>query len=292
MTTLAQKIAWGAWASLARLVSTNSACPECGNDTSSVVDRKALVTELRRCSRCRLMYRVPTTGPSFDEMFYNKSYSQGFTTDVPDDHALQEMLTSGFKRTVKDYEKYVDALVALGARKGERLFDFGASWGYGSWQLAHFGFAVIASEIAEKRLEFARGKLRLSMVKDPFSETFLRESRRSFDIFFSCHVLEHVPKPGKIWELAQTLLSPGGLFVAITPNGSQAARQANSNWRKLWGLVHPNLLDDEFYFTRFRAPGRVVGSLPLDPAALAEWNGTGDLRLPLEGPELLFAARL
>lgn len=292
MTGAAQRLAYLAWASLARCAKWRPACPECGSPNSARVDRKYVVTELRRCRSCRLMYRIPHDSPTFNRWFYNLFYSQGFTTDVPDQTALDAMLVSGFKDTPKDFDRYIEVLRMLGARPGQRLFDFGASWGYGSWQLRRAGFEVVASEISRSRRHFASEKLGVSTVEDPFDPQFREEFAGRFDIFFSSHVLEHVPQPGRVWTLARELLRSGGLFVAITPNGAEEARRTNPEWRKLWGLVHPNLIDDEFYLARFSAPARLVASLPLDPHALSDWAAGGDTRLSLSGGELLFAARL
>ncbi len=44
-----------------------------------------------------------------------------------------------------------------------------------------------------------------------------------FDVFFSSHVLEHVPDLRKVFEYAASVLRRGGIFVAFTPNGSTTA---------------------------------------------------------------------
>lgn len=237
------------------------------------------------------MYRVPVEGERVNKLFYNCMYKQGLTTETPDDAALREMINMKFVNTAKDYTRYIEALFALGAKAGQKLFDFGASWGYGSWQLREAGFDVEASEIGRRRREFAAQKLGIVIVEDPRQPDYLEKRRGTFDIFFSCHVLEHVPRPRSVWALARELLRPGGLFIAITPNGSTEARRANPEWRRLWGLVHPNLLDPDYYLTSFPAPARLVASLPLEkPSPLSCQEGDRVLRV--DGPELLFAARV
>jgi 2-polyprenyl-3-methyl-5-hydroxy-6-metoxy-1,4-benzoquinol methylase len=73
-----------------------------------------------------------------------------------------------------------------------------------------------------------------------------------FDIFFSSHVLEHVPSVREAIDFGFRILKPGGIFVAVTPNGSAEFRKNHpSAWHKLWGLVHPNFLDDIFYRSIF-----------------------------------------
>jgi len=43
----------------------------------------------------------------------------------------------------------------------------------------------------------------------------------SFDGVFSINVLEHVPDPPLLMAEAARVLVPGGLFLAVTPNGDQ-----------------------------------------------------------------------
>lgn len=73
-----------------------------------------------------------------------------------------------------------------------------------------------------------------------------------YDCVFSSHVIEHVPSPAKAFEYAFKLLRNEGLFVSFTPNGSSAARARNPNWKKLWGEVHSNFVDEEFLERSFR----------------------------------------
>lgn len=63
------------------------------------------------------------------------------------------------------------------------------------------------------------------------------------DLFFSNHLLEHVPGPSDAIATARRLLKPGRLFVAITPNGSlgyldAAADRRASRWCQGVGPDH------------------------------------------------------
>ncbi len=55
-------------------------CPNCDNPKNKVLERKFLITTLRRCQNCYLMYRAPTLNEEESNKFYQKSYSQGFTS--------------------------------------------------------------------------------------------------------------------------------------------------------------------------------------------------------------------
>jgi len=129
VTASAQRPAYLAWASLARCASRFPACPQCSSPVSARVDRKNVVTELRRCRSCHLMYRIRHDSPAFNRWFCNRFYRQGFTMDVLDQASLDAMLAIGFRDTPKDFGRYIDALRIVGARPGQRLFDYGASWG-------------------------------------------------------------------------------------------------------------------------------------------------------------------
>jgi SAM-dependent methyltransferase len=252
------------------------------------MDRKYIVTQLRRCPSCKLLFRTPTDKPFHNQSFYEREYVQGFTTDLPSDAELSSLTSSNFKGTEKDYSYYIDILRQLGLMPGSKIFDFGCSWGYGSAQLAQAGFHVLAFELAEPRRRFASQKLRVSVVDDMQSAMLDYESK--FDCFFSAHVLEHVPSPSSVLEYARKLLSSNGLFVSFTPNGSEAHRHCSKGWSKMWGEVHPNFIDDVFLDSSFNGSPRVVGSSPLKRVLLPQ---TPELvRLDeLAGDELFFAAQ-
>lgn len=252
-----------------------------------MADQKYLVTTLVRCEKCELMYRSPITGDEENRSFYQKAYKEGFTTDLPSESQLRTLLDSGFPGE-KNYKKYIDVLTALGCSPGQRLFDFGCSWGYGSWQFKSYGFEVESFEISQPRANFAREKLGLRV----FSS--MDDVAAPVDIFFSAHVLEHVPSVAATIETALRILRPGGLFVAFTPNGSEAYRSIDpGGWHRLWGYVHPQMLDDIFYRKRFGGDSVTFDTSPYDLGKLSRWSQGGDPEgeIDLSGGELLCAYR-
>jgi 2-polyprenyl-3-methyl-5-hydroxy-6-metoxy-1,4-benzoquinol methylase len=249
------------------ILNNENHCPSCGCKEYAVADRKYLVTSLRRCAQCRLLYRCPLTSTSENEKFYQQEYSQGFTTDIPTDEVLNKFLECNFKNTEKDYSDYINVLKALACKEGMSLFDFGCSWGYGSKQFQEFGFNVTSFEISKLRCDFAKNKLNINACSD-LSE--FDNVANSFDIFFSSHVLEHVPSVQNVIQFAWRVLKPGGLFVAFTPNGSNEFCVAYpDNWHKLWGMVHPNFLDKQFYESYF--DNYILMSNPFSHNDLTNW---------------------
>jgi 2-polyprenyl-3-methyl-5-hydroxy-6-metoxy-1,4-benzoquinol methylase len=263
-------------------------CPSCLGTSSHVVDRKLLITQLRRCKNCRLMFRTPTDIPTVNAHYYDRKYIQGFTTNMPSDATLTEMKRINFTGTEKDYSYYIRVLTGLGLTSGARVFDYGCSWGYGSFQLVQAGFVVTAFEIAHGRRSYAQKKLGIQIVDDMNLAT--GEFAGQFDCFFSAHVLEHVPSPAQSLNYAMLLLKPGGIFVSFTPNGSSGFRAASSDWSKLWGEVHPNFIDDIFLDYSFKRSPRVIGSSPVTNASIPDEVTMRRLDQLARG-ELFFAAR-
>jgi len=267
----------------------NSFCPSCGCEESSFVSRKYLVTALRRCNGCQLLFRTPTTDFTENASFYQEDYVEGFTTDCPNDQVLSEYLETSFRGTEKDYSRYIDVIYAAGASPGDRIFDFGCSWGYGSWQIAQRGFDVECYEISLPRAHFARDKLGLKV------HPSLSEVGAGFDVFFSAHVLEHVPSVEEVINFGMSILKPHGLFIAFTPNGSTQYREvAEESWNKLWGMVHPNFLDEKFYKSRFTQSPPLILSNPFSLDVIREWEFADKVNhhgIQLNGDELLLIVR-
>jgi 2-polyprenyl-3-methyl-5-hydroxy-6-metoxy-1,4-benzoquinol methylase len=271
----------------AQFTKTRFSCPNCGSALNSTIDRKYLITQLRRCGSCQLLFRTPTDDPANNLSFYENEYRQGFTTGLPTDAALAEMKQSNFAGTEKDYSYYLGVLKQLGLKLGSSVFDYGCSWGYGSYQLVKAGFEVVSFEVAPSRSRYAHEKLGIQTVSD----MNLNGYSNHFDCFFSAHVLEHIPAPAKAFDYAIRLLKRDGLFVSFTPNGSSAHRATSPNsWSKAWGEVHPNFIDEIFLDRSFERSRRIVGSSPVTNPSLPEQIQLKRVN-KLDGGELFFCAQ-
>lgn len=245
------------------------------------------MTALCRCKQCKLLFRIPTTTKKENAAFYQKDYTQDFTTDLPCDEKLGAYLKTKFTNTEKDYSVYIEIVRKANGNDGIKLFDFGCSWDYGSWQLMQGGFDVDSYEISVPRAEFARKKLGINVHADLSAVTEV------YDCFFSCHVLEHVPSIKDVINFGFRILKPGGTFIAITPNGSEARRIIDPvRWRRLWGMVHPNMLDDIFYASMFDDKSYFMTSSPYRLDNIDEWRKSPcQITDRKSGSELLIIAR-
>jgi 2-polyprenyl-3-methyl-5-hydroxy-6-metoxy-1,4-benzoquinol methylase len=266
-------------------------CPNCGSPSRTVVHKKYIVTKLCRCIQCNLLFRVPTDNPNRNKIFYETQYNQGFTTTLPSTQDLLNFKSISFAGTDKDFFGYIKILRSLGITPDSRVFDFGCSWGYGSYQLGKAGFDVTAFEVAVTRGQYAERELGVRLVNDMEQVIIDPAHHQSYDCFFSAHVLEHIPAPQCAFRYAHQLLKMGGIFVSFTPNGSVACQKAEpSSWGKLWGEVHPNFIDDLFLDQSFGNSPRIFGSTPIESARLPARVEARRVN-QLSGTELFFAAR-
>lgn len=286
------KLRYFCGSALKGLLRRGLSCPSCGASGGAALDRKWGVTAMRRCSGCGLLFRTPTTSAAENAAFYQEDYEQGFTTDMPPEQELAKLLKSQFEGEDKNYSGYVKVLRALAVADGAKLFDYGCSWGYGSWQLRQAGYAVDSYEISQPRARYAASHLGVTRV-DPQHAV-----AGSYDVFFSAHVIEHVPSVSAMIDLGMRLLKPGGLFVAFTPNGSMAFRELKpSDWHLMWGLAHPQLLDVEYVTRAFAGKPLLLSSAPLHLPEhghpvddIAAWQRNVEPHvLGLEHVEMMFA---
>lgn len=266
-------------------------CPNCGGRKAPIQQGKHFVTRLLRCETCKLLFRAPTDPPDFGKEFYQDDYQQGFTTDCPTDANLNSMLEKSFSGTPKDFAEKIDLLHRLGLPQGARVLDFGASWGYGTWQFSRAGFDAVGFEPSRRRARYAEEKLDVQVFSDETKlDTLVKE--KPFDAVFSSHVLEHVPKPSSTIEKTASWLRPGGFLVAYTPNGSVEYRNKDpQGYRNHWGMVHPNYLDAKFYEEALKGWTTYITGTPVDKERLSAWDQRSPIRERLTSWELLVIAK-
>jgi hypothetical protein len=195
------------------------------------------VTALYGCATCGLMFRMPKGSEADDAAFYQHDYEQGGTTEVPTQDELKALKLEAFAPIGRDYTGYIEVLRALGLAPGDRIYDYGASWGYGSWQFTRAGFSVYSYEISRARSRYAERYLDCNVLAEPVAVP------EPVACFFASHVLEHLGQPHALWRLASQVVGPGGLIVLFMPNGEPArARRDPGRYHQQWGRVHPLLL--------------------------------------------------
>lgn len=262
-------------------------CPFCQNSEFRRIDSKWGVVELRECTQCALLYRAPSDSVRQSEKFYEEEYESGETTKLPLPEELERLRLGNFQDFGRSYLRYMGVLAALGVKRDARILDFGASWGYGVFQFREAGFDAAGFEVSRRRGEFARRELGVEIM-DTLDGV---ESR--FDVFFSSHVMEHLPDLRRVLATARRVTKPGGWFVALTPNGSAPYRHAAAkSFHHLWGFVHPVLIQDKFMQHVFASEPYFLASDLESLEALRSWNHIEPCVQGMAGWELFVAARL
>ncbi len=234
----------------------NKQCTYCNSSQYKVISKKFFVTKLVRCENCKFMFRIPITNVKENNAYYQNKYTGGgqdliddkdnFTVDIPKEIQKNNLKFIDFKNSDKDYSKYISVLSKINKIYSQtkfKLFDYGCSWGYGSYQLKEAGYEVTSYEISKSRSDYAKNKLGINTL--PNLENVQSET---FDFFFSAHVLEHLPEPKKTLDFALNIIKKGSYLLIFTPNGSLERKNKDFyRWNKAWGLIHPNLIDEQFY---------------------------------------------
>lgn len=267
-------------------------CPSCGAGNSKLIDRKYLVSRLFECSKCGLYYRHPLETPQTNRDFYQSQYQQAdsVTTFMPDDGEDLERLKNNIAANPdnpKNAQRLRRIFEGLYPEKSSlSIVDYGASWGYISWQLKSFGMQVQSYEISVPRARYGNIHLDLNILTDE------NQLKGGNDIFFSSHVIEHVPSVANMLKLAASLTNKDGFIVTLCPNGSPEYRETDpSGFHKCWGQVHPNYLNAQFFRQYYTHNPLFLTSTPLDLVALANWDQKSHFSGDLSGGELLAIAR-
>jgi SAM-dependent methyltransferase len=183
---------------------------------------------------------VPKEDPAAAVNFYQKAYKAGFASDMPPAPALAGLLEKKFIGSDGgDYSARIAVCQAVGLKPGDVILDFGCSWGYGSWQLRQAGFCVYSFEVSRARAGYARSSLGCETVDN------LSTLDGKVDCFFSSHVIEHLPNPTTILEMARKALRPGGVGVTFCPNGDPSSAWSD-HYGDLLGKHHPSVITPAF----------------------------------------------
>jgi hypothetical protein len=259
-------------------------CPCCGCVELRTIDRKFFHT-LEQCSRCGILSRFPGDSSSQLIAFYQHDYAEpGLTTELPSQAELRRLKIGGFKDSGKDFSLVISLLQAVGIQHGDRVLDWGANWGYGTWQLRRAGFQAEGFEISKPRAQFAT-ELGIVLATSP------GEVHGPFDAVYSSHVLEHVDNPLAVIRYQLSITKPSGFVIAHTPNGSADRRRNDPvSFHSNWGQVHPFLLTDEFVTNNFRMFPLFVSSLD-DPDVVRKWDRESQFLGSMFGAGLFFIIR-
>jgi len=265
-------------------------CPYCASPDTQLKQRKLYLLELRTCTFCGLMYRWPKSTPDFAERYYQSRYKESsLTTEVPAQAQLDRLLAANFSGSPKDFSRPI-ALLKEFLPTG-RVLDFGASWGYGTYQLKQAGYDAFGFEISRPRAAYGREHLDVQILD--CLDDLRHIPSHSIDAIFANHVLEHLLSLREPFALFARILKPGGVALIAVPNaGGELARSLGTRWRTLINEKHTLALDARFFERNLTAYGFNVRTFA-DPYTVADLRHAIEKNLPLsadQGQELIILA--
>ena len=270
-----------------RNLSKDVSCPYCCNEQSDVVEKKYMVTKLVRCNRCSLQYRIPKDDQEFLKKFYQTDYKVDvqMMTTLPSDKELEILKRNNFEK-LRDYYPIVSNFTTPEKNK---IIDYGCSWGYNLYKFNIKGLNSQGYELSEPRAKYGKEKLGVELVCKEF------DIRKSNDVFFSSHVIEHIADIGSFVEKMQSVLTAEGISITICPNGSPEFKKRNFTlFCFTWGQLHPNYIDVNFMQHVFKNNPYYIatGDDVYDLEQIRAWDGISQVtNNDRSGFELLVIAK-
>ena len=100
-----------------------------------------------------------------------------------------------------------------------KILEIGSGLGYMTFALRRTGFDAIGMDISAVAVENATQRFGPFYQQADLKDWSLRYPQ-TYDVVLMAELIEHVPEPGNLIQMAVKLLKPGGKLVMTTPNKS------------------------------------------------------------------------
>ena len=197
-------------------------CPVCENDSEGEIRNSGWFSHFV-CTRCGTEVLLESGEPAYPDDYFGN------------DEEKFRGAAGGIRRHW--HESRASHLRNITGSDALRLYDIGCGDGLFLKAAIGQGFDVGGLEPMDKAREQDRKKLGCEIDKEPFKSS----PTVGFDVITAWQVIEHVDKPGELFDQIHMNLKPGGFFAVSTVNlESWQARLFGSNWlhldppRHLW----------------------------------------------------------
>ncbi len=203
----------------------NHTCPLCeSNSTSPRQGYQHIMPgewSLYQCLDCRTSFIDPIPDSEILAKYYDENYYG---------HGEGKFL--GPVERIVQFFRYLRARTVRRLTPAGRVLDVGCGRGLMLRFLKSWGYEVDGIELDTMAAVRARQNLNQEIfhtLEEP--DRFLRQQYQAVCFW---HSLEHMPQPGKALEIADRLLSPGGLLVIAAPHmESIQSRLSGASWLHL-----------------------------------------------------------
>lgn len=192
-------------------------CMVCGNTTGTRIARTAfwdlLECSVVRCSKCNHIQLDPVLSSGATETGCQAYFAF---------QSMHETRKSELRNQIRNYRRGI--LFAYGLKRQgfnpREILEFGPGSGYFSKGIRHiFPFSsVTVADIVEEVLDFNQKVHHFTCIHGS-PGSIASQADKKFDLIIARDILEHVPDIRSMVREVTDLLSPGGLFHFLTPNG-------------------------------------------------------------------------
>ncbi|EFK97386.1 3-demethylubiquinone-9 3-methyltransferase [sediment metagenome] len=162
------------------------------------------------CESCQFKHIIPLPAPEELNQTYKSDY---YLKEKP---LYLERHREDLEWWTLVYENWYSSLEKLLPANARRILDVGSGPGFFLLHGKQKGWQTIGMEPSGQAAAHSR-TLGLNIVEDFFTSKSV-SGLGTFDVIHMSNVLEHVPNPTSIIELAKETLNPNGLLFVVVPN--------------------------------------------------------------------------
>ncbi|MCX8117383.1 MAG: class I SAM-dependent methyltransferase [Desulfobacterota bacterium] len=177
-------------------------CPVCGEVAFHPLHKED-GWQMVRCATCRFIYLNPR--PTEEALF--RFYQTYLPEGQPSVEDWKRMMGPVFKRAADLIER---------TKKGGRLLDVGAGFGFFLSEMKERGWDASGVELSQRAIDYARGVLGIDLQMGPLEKIGFKEDQ--FDVVSGFYVIEHLPRPMAFLREAHRILKPKGLLLLRYPH--------------------------------------------------------------------------
>ncbi len=147
-------------------------------------------------------------------------YDEQFYADDKPDYLLKEEKEHPYWCSALYQPRYArfESLLSVSGSSEKVILDIGCSGGFFLRYGQEHGWRVLGVEPGRQAAAYAREVSRIDVIEGYFQDLPLEAHQNTYDVVHLRHVLEHLPNPQELCNLAYKVLKPGGLICIDVPN--------------------------------------------------------------------------
>jgi 2-polyprenyl-3-methyl-5-hydroxy-6-metoxy-1,4-benzoquinol methylase len=177
-------------------------CPLCREAKYRLLHREGRL-QMVNCSSCQFIYLNPR--PTEEALL--RFYQDYLPEDESSVEAWERMMEAIFNKAANLIEHY---------KKGGKLLDVGAGFGFFLSEVKGRNWDVEGVEISQKAIHYARDVLGLAIQPGPLEKVGFPEGE--FDVVSGFYVIEHLPQPMEFLKECYRVLKLEGILLLRYPH--------------------------------------------------------------------------